>query len=245
MTEKEYLEHAKIIWKTLVPKHGHATTYSGELLRCVENLRDEAERNANKNWGKRFTFKANFIRKTLIDSGIFSSEIINEINNDINSILNYEFPVTSEIVYDRLMYRVVDWDLKNTERPELSVEFLAELAEHDDSAFEVPISTIPKSTPLRKAVLEQDIETVKILLKSNIEIDETDEFNSTSLGSATAIGNIDIIELLINAGANINHIDKIGQSILDMAIYKPNAKKYLKDKGAKSGKQLKKAKKEK
>lgn len=245
MTEQEYLEHAKMIWKTLVPKNGHAETISGELVRCVENLRDEAQRNGNKNWGRRFSFKANFIRDTLIPSGIFSPETVDEINRDIDSILEYEFPETSEIVYDRLLYRIVDWDLKMPGRQKLSDHFLAEAAEHDDSAFMAPVPTSVKYSPLRQAILEQDTETVQQLIGTGTEVDETGEFNSTPLGTAAAVGNIDIIRLLLNAGADINHLDSLGQSILDMSQYRPEAKIFLKEQGAKSGKQLQKAEKEK
>lgn len=240
MTEKEYLKHAKLMWKSLVPNHGHAATYNGELVRSIENLRDEAQQNGNKNWDKRHSFKANFIQKTLVDSGIFSPEIVSEIKKDIDTILNYNFPETSDTIYDRLLNRIVDWDLKNPQRLELSNEFLIELAEHDDSAFEGLAQRETEESPLARAILVQDAEKVKSLIKAGADIEEKDKFGGTLLGGAAAVGNLEIIELLIRAGANINHVDSIGQSVLDMSKYRPEAKKLLKSKGAKSGKQLKK-----
>ncbi len=238
MTEKEYADHAKLMWKNLVPKNGHAATYNGELLRALESLADEAQRNGNKNWDKRHSFKANFIRNTLINSTIFSSEIISEIKNDIDLILNYNFPEISNIVYDRLRNRIVDWDLKHPTLFELSEEFLIDLAKHDDSAFLSSVNSTEEDSPLSKAILYQDIETVKSLIKAKTDLDARNKFDGTALGEAAAVGNIEIIKLLINARANINHVDSIGQSILDMSKYRPEAKKFLKSIGAKSGKQL-------
>jgi hypothetical protein len=45
-----YEVDAKRIWKTCIPPSGKATTVQGELLRAVEKLRDEAQRNGNANW---------------------------------------------------------------------------------------------------------------------------------------------------------------------------------------------------
>jgi hypothetical protein len=47
----KYLEEARSLWQTPVPASGHAATVQGELLRAVEKLRDEAQRNGNLNWG--------------------------------------------------------------------------------------------------------------------------------------------------------------------------------------------------
>ena len=44
MTEKEYFEKAKFIWKNYVPKRGQSEFVQGELLRAIEKLRDKAQR---------------------------------------------------------------------------------------------------------------------------------------------------------------------------------------------------------
>jgi ankyrin repeat protein len=52
VNNKNYLETAKTIWKKLVPKSGQADTIQGELLRAIEKLRDEAQRNGNINYSE-------------------------------------------------------------------------------------------------------------------------------------------------------------------------------------------------
>ena len=44
-----------------MPKRGHARTFSGELLRAVEKLRDEAMRNGNANWDAGFVDPLSYI----------------------------------------------------------------------------------------------------------------------------------------------------------------------------------------
>lgn len=237
MTAQAYLKHAKEMWQTLVPKNGHAATYSGELLRCLENLRDEAQRNGNINWGQRHAFKAYFIQKQLIEAKLFSATTSAQIQQDIAQMLHYEVPVTEEALYDRLMHRIVDWDLHQKERLPLSKAFLAQLAEHDDSAFEGGTTT-PPDNALGDAILVQDVTTVQALLAAGIDLEQKDEFGGTVLGGAAAVGNIEILQVLLEAGANINHVDNLGQSVLDMATYRPAAQKFLTSKGAKSGKTL-------
>jgi hypothetical protein len=50
VTEEEYQDLGKFVWRTYVPKRGQATTVQGELLRANEKLRDESQRNGNINW---------------------------------------------------------------------------------------------------------------------------------------------------------------------------------------------------
>ena len=240
MTAAEYLAHAKTMWKTLVPKRGHADTYNGELLRVLENLRDEAQRNGNKNWGPRHKFKVQFLEKTLTEATFFSAPQMAAIQADLQQLLDYQRPTTSDAVYDRLMERIVDWDLAHPERPPLNDAFLAELAEHDEAAFAAPVAKPSEPSALRQAILTQNIAAVRALLQEGADLEARNEFDGTPIGGAAAVGNLDILALLLDAGANINHLDALGQSVLDMAKYRPEAKKFLKSKGAKSGRQLKK-----
>lgn len=57
-TQKEsgmkYFNEAKYFWQTYVPKQGQAETVQGELIRAIEKLRGEAQRNGNINWDKGF-----------------------------------------------------------------------------------------------------------------------------------------------------------------------------------------------
>ena len=43
----KYYKETKYLWNTYVPKKGQALTVQGELVRAVEKLRDEAQRNGN------------------------------------------------------------------------------------------------------------------------------------------------------------------------------------------------------
>ncbi|MFD3274338.1 hypothetical protein ACE3MS_30040 [Paenibacillus dendritiformis] len=50
----KYFNEAKYLWQTYVPKQGQAETVQGELIRAIEKLRGEAQRNGNINWDKGF-----------------------------------------------------------------------------------------------------------------------------------------------------------------------------------------------
>jgi len=62
----KYLEEARKLWRTAVPASGRASTVQGELLRAVERLRGEAQRNGNANWDEGFELFAQFVRDTLL-----------------------------------------------------------------------------------------------------------------------------------------------------------------------------------
>ena len=48
----KYYAEAKRLWSTYVPKNGQADTVQGELIRAIEKLRDEVQRNGNGNWDR-------------------------------------------------------------------------------------------------------------------------------------------------------------------------------------------------
>jgi len=75
-----YETEARTIWKTYVPPSGQAKTVQGELLRAVEKLRDEAQRNGNVNWDDGHKILARFVRTTLIDSGLFDAKQSKDIH---------------------------------------------------------------------------------------------------------------------------------------------------------------------
>ena len=54
MTQEEYAATAKYIWQNFVPTSGQAEFVQGELLRAIEKLRDEAHRNGNGNFHKKY-----------------------------------------------------------------------------------------------------------------------------------------------------------------------------------------------
>jgi hypothetical protein len=114
MTPEEYLKIGQFIWKTYVPKSGQAETVQGELLRAIEKLADEAQRNGNINFNPDcHGLLISYLRKYLIDSTLFDKETIIQINKDLDTISKEDEPYTDEDLYDRLRDRIFDWYLKN------------------------------------------------------------------------------------------------------------------------------------
>jgi hypothetical protein len=114
VNNKDYFEIAKIIWQKLVPKSGQAETVQGELLRAIEKLSDEAQRNGNINFHKNcHGLLIEYLRKYLADKTIFEPEKIIEINSDLERLSKFNYPYTEDDIYDRITNRIVDWYLKN------------------------------------------------------------------------------------------------------------------------------------
>lgn len=67
----KYFKEAKYLWQTYVPKQGQAETVQGELIRAIEKLRGEAQRNGNINWDRGFVIFCDFLETTLCESGVF------------------------------------------------------------------------------------------------------------------------------------------------------------------------------
>jgi hypothetical protein len=109
----KHFEEAKHLWQTYVPKSGQADTVQGELIRAVEKLRDEAQRNGNINWDHGHEIFCSFIRDTLCSSDVFDNAAIGEITSDIARLEDYERPYCEDDVYDRLTDRIVEWYHKN------------------------------------------------------------------------------------------------------------------------------------
>ena len=115
MTDQEYLEIGKFIWKNYVPKSGQADTVQGELLRANEKLRDEAQRNGNGNWDEGHEILAIFILKTLTKSKDLTLKQKEELDKDIDRVLDANSPYLEDDLYDRIERKIFDWYLKNKE----------------------------------------------------------------------------------------------------------------------------------
>ncbi len=113
MNDDDYQEIGRFIWKNFVPASGQSDTVQGELLRANEKLRDEAHRNGNINWDSGHKILANYIKKTLLDSGDLRQEQENQLVADIDIVLNYEEPYTEDDVFDRIERAMFDWYAKN------------------------------------------------------------------------------------------------------------------------------------
>jgi hypothetical protein len=122
-----YFEEARTLWQTYVPKRGQATTVQGELIRSVEKLRDEAQRNGNANWRPDHELLVAYVRDTLVRSGLFDRSAVAEVEDDTSRLLDHEHPDTGDDLYDRLTNRVVEWSRAHPEpvphepRPELHI----------------------------------------------------------------------------------------------------------------------------
>ena len=123
----KYPEEARSLWRTSVPRSGQADTVQGELLRAVEKLRDEAQRNGNLNWGGGHEALVTYLRANLLGSGIVSKTAAQEIETDLDRLSRFEYPETSDAPYDRLVDRVIEWcrahpePVPRTRNPDLHV----------------------------------------------------------------------------------------------------------------------------
>lgn len=125
MTDEEYAEIGKLIWRTYVPQSGQSATVQGELLRASEKLRDECHRNGNGNWDRGHEILATFILETLTSSGDVSDDAKAQLSRDIDRILDYQRPYTGNDLFDRVERVIFDWYVLNrdpitrAENPEL------------------------------------------------------------------------------------------------------------------------------
>lgn len=116
VNKENYFETAKVIWKTLVPKSGQADTVQGELLRAIEKLRDEAQRNGNGNFNKNcHGLLIVFLRRYLTDEHCFDEVVGKEISEDLDKLSIANRPYTADDLYDRVTNRIIDWCLKQPE----------------------------------------------------------------------------------------------------------------------------------
>ena len=124
-TNLQYPEIAKKIWNELVPPIGQANTVQGELLRAIEKLRDEAQRNANVNFWESHKLLAKFTRDTLVGSGIFDKSEIAQIKTGTKKLMNATMPYTDDDIYDYLtdqvcrFYLAHDKPIKHEQNPQI------------------------------------------------------------------------------------------------------------------------------
>lgn len=105
----KYFDEARTLWETSVPRSGQASTVQGELLRAVEKLRDEAQRNGNKNWDNGFEILLGYLRDNLLGSGLFDQAASQEIRDDLDRLSEFNDPETSDASFDRLSDNVIEW----------------------------------------------------------------------------------------------------------------------------------------
>ena len=101
-TNLQHPEVARTIWKTLVPRTGRAATVQGELLRAVEKLRDEAQRNGNVNYGRMHRGLTGFLQRTLVGSALFDGPTNTAIRAAVKKLSSARQPYLEDDVYDWL-----------------------------------------------------------------------------------------------------------------------------------------------
>lgn len=109
---KEYAEKAKYIWQNLVPPRGQADTVQGELLRAIEKLADEAQRNGNVNWDKGHIILVEYIVKTIDEANILDDKKSKQFHKDMHRLLNGNEPYIDDDLYDRVTEIIVDFYTK-------------------------------------------------------------------------------------------------------------------------------------
>lgn len=115
MTNKEYIEKEKYIWKTFVPSRGQADTVQGELLRALAKLQDEAQRNGNANWDDGHEILANYLLKVIDDAKMLDYKKLKQFKHDITTILKFRSPYLENDLYTRIAHIVVDFYMKHPE----------------------------------------------------------------------------------------------------------------------------------
>lgn len=105
-TNLQHPEIAQKIWKELVPPSGQAQTVQGELLRAVEKLRDEAQRNGNINYAESHKLLAKFISDTLTSSELFDKKEFTKIKSETRKLMKADEPYTEDDIYDYLTDKV-------------------------------------------------------------------------------------------------------------------------------------------
>jgi ankyrin repeat protein len=91
------------------------------------------------------------------------------------------------------------------------------------------------------AAQHDDANLVRLTLSAKAPIDATDQYGMTPLMLATVGGvpdrRLETVDLLIEAGANVNAVDELGRTALDYAVTDNAVADRLRAAGAKSGSQ--------
>jgi len=88
---------------------------------------------------------------------------------------------------------------------------------------DVNISTDGGNTPLQEASLQGNLDVVKILLENGADVNFKNKWNETALMAGSfKMGNPEVAQVLIDAGADTTTRDVDGSSALDLAIKSEN-----------------------
>jgi hypothetical protein len=161
-------------------------------------------------------------RKSIKDQLLYLSKVakifgLNEV--DINSAKEYlqynEYGVCFDILITQMheqsieidndIYTVICDVAKRMKIPFEGYSFMKELVRDSPQK-----SIIGMKYPFHEQVLTGEIENVRAVLAPEINLDELDGFGNSPLHWAVMGGYLDIVELLLNAGANPNTMSSQG-----------------------------------
>jgi len=90
------------------------------------------------------------------------------------------------------------------------------------------------NTALMGALFKGENEIATLLLEAHCDVDQVNNAGETALSFATLFGRIDMVPVLVAHGANPNHVDARGNSVLQVALQQdiPRAAIALRKAGA-------------
>lgn len=112
-TKLKYPEIASYIRANLIPLQGKAETSEGEMLRGLDNLRDEAQRNGNINFHQPHQEYVKFISATLNNAAFFSQIEKDRITASAKKLMHAKKPYLDDDIYDDLTDQICLYYQKN------------------------------------------------------------------------------------------------------------------------------------
>ena len=117
---------AQWVWENLVPRSGQADSVQGEVLRAIEKLAWEAQKNGNINWDVGFEKLVSFLKEVFLAESSFTERTKKSIETDLSRLENFIFPTELEnreqahllpcvddALYDRLEGYLVEFCIYN------------------------------------------------------------------------------------------------------------------------------------
>ncbi|MEA3372395.1 MAG: ankyrin repeat domain-containing protein [Campylobacterota bacterium] len=95
-----------------------------------------------------------------------------------------------------------------------SIQALVKAQKHQERKFELP--------ELHQAVADNSTKSVKKLLRQGVPVDSHDSSGRTALQLAAREGSLEMVRVLILAGADVMHVDHEGRDVLYFARYGKN-----------------------